>query len=737
MSAPTGPSDTDTGTPEAPRRRPVKPVRPQRPVKPAAPRPVPAKPVARKPVARKPVSPKPAAPEAVPARPVAPKPVAPKPVAPKAVTPKGAAPRAAEKPAEAPPGVVRRPDPLIGRTLGRCTIEALIGVGKTARVYRAHYEALDDTVAIKVLRTEVAQTPSLLARFQTEARSIAKVDNENVLKIYDVGEESGLHYMVVELLEGEEILELINREGQVDVMDALRIMRQAANGLAAAHDHGLVHRDIKPQNLFLLEDGTVKVVDFGLAARVDDDSERVGTPHYMAPEVCESGNAEFASDVYGLGIVLYHLLVGQPPYSGQDIQSILKSHIAAKPLRPERHRQGGLSKEVGELLRQLTKRDPLLRPTPHEMIAALDEIGGKELKQKETLKKRRGRSRARAAVIRRQKAGKKAPALAAIAVAAVLVVVVAIVVGSSDDEPARGPGMGGAAVPEARAPGPDPQPEGPDPVVETEAERRAREKRLADAAREDEARAALARVTTYAREHWHGPADTAAVRSKYIAVANKYRGTPAGKQAKLIADEIKLRKRHPHPDRKWSSEDAIQEAREQWARERPNVEKKIAAHAYTAAAALIPERISDESGRLAKELDFWREFLAHLGEYQRELVKIVTAGAPGDYVLETPDGEGDVKRMTSSRIEVVIGGETKAYSWSDIGAERLARLSQSVFSSEEDVRLLLFQMAFCWAHRLENAFWDVELELGATPGSGAVSREMKRYADSFKERIGK
>ena len=132
----------------------------------------------------------------------------------------------------------------------------------------------------------------MVEKFATEARAIAKIDNENVLKIYDVGLEGEQHFLVMELLDGESILDLITREGRLEPLDALRVARQAANGLAAAHAQGIIHRDVKPENLVLLEDGTVKLVDFGLAVGDDAGSQRVGTPHYMAPEICEDGQAE-------------------------------------------------------------------------------------------------------------------------------------------------------------------------------------------------------------------------------------------------------------------------------------------------------------------------------------------------------------------------------------------------------------------------------------------------------------
>jgi serine/threonine-protein kinase len=285
---------------------------------------------------------------------------------------------------------------LIGRVLARCKLEARIGIGRTAVVYRAHHEALDATVAVKILLPEAAAKEEIVQSFETEARAIARIDNENVLKIYDVGAEGDLHYIVMELLEGDSILDLIERDERLDVMDALRITRQTAAGLVAAHANGIVHRDVKPQNLVLLEDGTVKLVDFGLAGEAEGDVRRVGTPHFMAPETCESGDAGARSDIYSLGITLYHMLVGQPPYKGQDVPQILKSHIQGEPLHPGQKRPG-LPKPVSELVRAMTRRQPEDRPTAAEVVDTLDGIGGQSLREKGTLRRRRSRLRTRIA----------------------------------------------------------------------------------------------------------------------------------------------------------------------------------------------------------------------------------------------------------------------------------------------------------------------------------------------------
>jgi serine/threonine protein kinase len=774
MAKPLGPSDTDAGARKTPPPAPLsrkarrggagrkriapKAVLPKavppKAAKPVAPKAVPPTAVPPKAVPPKAVSPQPpvppkATPPAAPAQPRAAKPGAAKPVAPKAATPpaarKAASPKAAKAAAPAAPDAPKTMeparketapanDPLIGRTLGRCRIEELVGVGKTALVYRAHYEALDDTVAVKILRSEIARNPILVERFQSEARAIARVDNENVLKIYDVGKEHGLYYMVVEFLDGEEVFEVIQREGQVEPMDALRIIRQAANGLSAAHAMGLVHRDIKPQNLFLLEDGTVKVVDFGLATGFDDSNERVGTPHYMAPEVCEHGNAEAASDIYGLGIVLYHLLVGQPPYAGKDIKSLLRAHMDAKPLRV-RQRRPSVPKEVSDLLDHLTKRDPLLRPTALDLVTELDDVGGKELKEKDTLKKRTRSSRARSAVARRDRQGKKpvAPILIGLAVAVAAIIIAAVSMGGDDDNSARTTsggsssrevGSGTAGTPDTAI---DVTP------VETPEEIKAREERAFLAERETKSKEAFENAVDYARRTWKGPEDTEAVLSKYRSVISRFKDMSGAAMAKTRIDAIKSKQLHPHPDRELTTASQLEATKELWKQNEPRILEKIAAFDYSGAIDLVPPAVSDETGSFQRELDFWREHTRRLSDFRTALVRETRALPTEDRLLDTPEGSGEISAITEREFEVRIDARTLKFTWPQIGAEAIAALGLEAFT-DKGADLMLLQLAFAYAHELKDGFWDAKMTLEATPGAGVHSRTSKDYLARFKAR---
>ncbi len=269
-------------------------------------------------------------------------------------------------------------DPLIGTTLGKCNIEKYLGEGKTAIVYRAHYQPLKRTVAVKVLQSAMTAIPAVLRVFQQEGRAVAAIDHENVLKIYDVGEDRGYHYMVLELLRGKNLLEIIEagEGGRLPVEEALHYTKQAAKGLGAAHRKNLVHRDIKPQNLVVEPGGTLKIVDFGLAAESEGafSGGRLGTPHYMSTEQCRGEHASNASDIYSLGITLFHMLVGHPPFSGlQSKEEIIEEHLKAKKLEPEKLRPD-LPRPVADLVRRMTRADAALRPLAPEVFDLIDKI---------------------------------------------------------------------------------------------------------------------------------------------------------------------------------------------------------------------------------------------------------------------------------------------------------------------------------------------------------------------------
>ena len=214
---------------------------------------------------------------------------------------------------------------LIGRTLGAFEIRERISTGGMGTVYKAYQRGMDRTVALKVLPPELAAKPVALQRFYQEARSAARLDHPNIVRAIDVGEHEGLHYFAMEFVEGESLARRIKRGGRLSEAEAVRVIAAVAEALDAAHASGIIHRDVKPENVLIATDGTVKLADFGLVKRLDLDlgltqpGKGVGTTNYMAPEQFrDAKNADARCDIYGLGGTLYSALTGVAPWAGME-----------------------------------------------------------------------------------------------------------------------------------------------------------------------------------------------------------------------------------------------------------------------------------------------------------------------------------------------------------------------------------------------------------------------------------
>ena len=641
-------------------------------------------------------------------------------------------------PAAAKPKAVK--DPLLGAAFARCKILGHVGQGRTATVYRAHYEPLDQEVAVKVLFPESSALQEIVSKFEQEARVLARIDNENVLKVYDVGQEDGRHFMVMELLEGEEILDLIEREEQVEPTDALRIVRQAANGLAAAHDKGLVHRDVKPQNLYLCEDGTVKVLDFGLATAHDASTERVGTPHYMAPEVCSHGQADLPSDIYGLGIVLFHLLTGQPPHAGLDVKGILRAHIAGEPLRPERHRPG-LPKPVAELVRTLTKPDPLTRPSAPELVRLLDEMGGESLREKGSLRGRRSRrsSRARTAVARRERmeAKKKANPMLLVGLlgGAAAIGAIALLSSSGDDPSPQADTPAPPRTARADTPGtPGFITDVEDPAVTAAREKREQEAaaRREAAAREREAGDALERAEAFARK-WKSRADTAEILVRYRAVRDKFEGTDV---AKALADRVRAIKKgdvHPHPDRTWDTEETVEQTRVTWTETKPKVQKLLASGDFEGALKALPPIVQDATGALAADLKHWHEYVRGARGMRRSIAHAFGARKPGapKIMLQLEDGPTPIVKFVATGPSYRKGTKRNTLAWPEVSGAELWRLYEELIP-DPSTEHALQALTVAHLYGLEDPFWNTMFTLDAAPDAAESADFRARLKANFR-----
>jgi serine/threonine protein kinase len=243
-------------------------------------------------------------------------------------------------------------DELVGKCLnGTYVVEGVIGEGGMGRVYRARHTRLGQKYfAIKMLRPELVQNAEVVARFRREAEAAARISHPNVVGVYDVDtSEQGSAYLVCELLQGMDLADLLERDGQVDVLKAVHIAIQICRALEAAHSCGVLHRDLKPQNVFLLteESGavparpTTKVVDFGLSRLMNSTDKQLtqtgiimGTPSYMSPEQASAKPTDERSDVYGVGAILYTSLTGSAPFDADGIQGVLMAVLTEEPAPP-------------------------------------------------------------------------------------------------------------------------------------------------------------------------------------------------------------------------------------------------------------------------------------------------------------------------------------------------------------------------------------------------------------------
>ena len=252
---------------------------------------------------------------------------------------------------------------LLGQRLAGCEIISVLGQGGMGCVYRARHEGLDKDVAVKVLNVSPVINPTFVDRFLREARAAAQLDHPNVVRILNAGEEAGRHFIVMEMVAGENLRQHLTHERSLERPQALRIITEVAYALAAAHELGLVHRDIKPDNIMIDENGGVKVADFGLARQVAEGAELTGegvacgTPPYMSPEQIGGLAVDGRSDLYSLGIVLYECLAGQRPFAAHDLMGWLACHTQLEP-EPLRRHVHDLPDEVEALVNRLLAKRP-------------------------------------------------------------------------------------------------------------------------------------------------------------------------------------------------------------------------------------------------------------------------------------------------------------------------------------------------------------------------------------------
>lgn len=235
-----------------------------------------------------------------------------------------------------------------------------IGSGGMADVYKAKCHRLNRYVAIKILKQEYSGDRNFITKFRGEAQSAAGLSHPNIVSVYDVGEDNGLHYIVMELVEGITLKKFIEKKGRLAIKEAVGIAIQIAQGLEAAHNNHIIHRDIKPQNIMISREGKVKVADFGIAKAVSANTytqNAIGSVHYLSPEQARGGYCDEKSDIYSLGVTLYEMLSGTLPFAGDNTVSVALLHIQSEP-RPVRELVPAVQYSLDRIVQKCMQKRP-------------------------------------------------------------------------------------------------------------------------------------------------------------------------------------------------------------------------------------------------------------------------------------------------------------------------------------------------------------------------------------------
>lgn len=237
-----------------------------------------------------------------------------------------------------------------------------IGEGGMANVYLAYDTILDRNVAVKVLRGDLAQDEKFVRRFQREALSASSLAHPNIVEVYDVGEDHGSYYIVMEYIEGKHLKELIKKRGKLTVSEVIDIMSQICDGLAVAHDSYIIHRDIKPQNIMILDSGLVKITDFGIAmalnsTQLTQTNSVMGSVHYLPPEQASGRGSTMQSDIYSMGILMYELLTGKLPFRGENAVEIALKQLK-EPIPNLKEILPDLPNSIVNIVKKATAKNP-------------------------------------------------------------------------------------------------------------------------------------------------------------------------------------------------------------------------------------------------------------------------------------------------------------------------------------------------------------------------------------------
>ena len=257
-----------------------------------------------------------------------------------------------------------------------------IGEGGMANVYLGYDEILDRNVAIKILRGDLVGDEKFVRRFQREALSASSLSHPNIVEMYDVGEDDGMYYIVMEYIEGITLKQLLKKRGKLTLSEAIDIMLQLTDGMAHAHESYIIHRDLKPQNIMIEDDGQVKITDFGIAmalnsTQLTQTNSVMGSVHYLPPEQAAGKGSTIKSDIYSLGIIFYELLSGSLPFRGENAVEIALKHMK-EPLPNLMEENSGIPQSIENIIMKATAKNPKnryndVKDMHHDLLTALDD----------------------------------------------------------------------------------------------------------------------------------------------------------------------------------------------------------------------------------------------------------------------------------------------------------------------------------------------------------------------------
>lgn len=533
--------------------------------------------------------------------------------------------------------------PYYGKTIARCEIAELLGQGHYAKVFKARYEPLGKDIALKLLSERHAALADRRERFILEARAIAQLDHAHIVKVLDVVEDEDVLCILMEYVEGETLRVRMKREGALPPRKAVRIALQMARALETAHAAKVIHRDIKPGNVILTKRGEdVKVVDFGLAGQ----QKGAGTPVYMSPEACRGKRIDEKSDVYALGVCLYQMLVGHPPYQGENVKAILRAHVQANLVPPSQAKED-LGTAFDDVVKKLLVPSKGYRPTAAESIELLQPL----LEDK----KAGGASRGRKGGRRRGPAKKGAPLpliVGGVGVALILAFGGLLLFGGDDEpapnggeDPATPPGVAstGNGTGAVSSGGSDPESTDPPPDVV-----------------EDPAKGAYAEV-----EEWiaANPDAFEKYAARWKQVADAHPDSPLGRKAKMnaIDAEAAVEQKKLAAER----EEKRKAFREKMQAERAEIDKRLASWDFAGASELLAghQGLPDESiAKLRKKK--WR--VDYLGkEFQKRINEGLTSGGKVKAQKIDPKSGPD-ERLVSIDDKGVLTDAGRTIPWAEV-----------------------------------------------------------------------